>query len=446
MQSLGEQIQAARNKKNWTQDYLVGEIGTSKQWISTIEQGKRLPSLELLAKLHKALVAPQDPDPPLIIWLLQWLAESAPENHDHEEKIAIQKAVEEAISKLSHTATFQPRAGSRSLVDFPRAFYPLTIVCGDRREPSPHTRGDIFAYSLAVTDLMFLPWLGLEQSVNIRSDKLFVLMDDEYLRHTFGQTNLLIIGSPAVNFAARTVNKHCVFQFDLAPEMATWENYLNSRTLPKDRDYLEVFWEMAQSPNKPVNYKAILDRLPPQKRIPEQKLKELADLVEQLLGRGSPKDFMNKFRKPGIVDPADEVVHAQATRIDNDFAVISLARNPFAPPNSTDFVCIMAAGIHGPGTAHAVRALSQQDLSFQDHPLGGIIEVALDPFKDWPTRFEQAAYAWQTRPYKPEKVRANLDQAIKQPIERRGALAHLGESTLRDSLEFVKDLTRASSS
>ena len=90
---------------------------------------------------------------------------------------------------------------------------------------------------------------------------------------------------------------------------------------------------------------------------------------------------MNRFRKPGLVDPADWRIHGTVTKPHNDFGLISLAPNPFA--DSTDYVCIIVAGIHGPGTAQAVRALADAK-NFRDHPFGGVFEVTLDQFQDWP--------------------------------------------------------------
>lgn len=434
MERLKDLIRSARARRQFSQDELADQMQISKQWMNRIEAGERLPSLDLTVKFHQVLSAHDNECPPLIHWLLSRMIEE--KELADERRVLVQDAAMEVIARQSAGRLAVPAGSPRSLADFPRAFYPLTIVCGDRRESSPRTRGDIFAYSMSTTDLMFLPRLKLDSTVDIRSDKLFVLMDDEYLRRKFGQTNLLIIGSPAVNLLARLVNKTAIFQFDPATDIAVWERwerYVNANKLLNDRRYLQAFWELAEAPPTARGHTSVDEDLP------AQELSELKNIVAQLLDGSTPKDLMNKFRKPGIMDPAENCVQAQTTRSDNDFGVISVARNPFA--DSDDYLAIVAAGIHGPGTAHAVRALAQEDISLQDHPLGGVLEIELDTFKDWPTRFEKAVYRWQTRRYTTAQIRTNLEDALQQDASRqRGPLARLGQETLASQLELVTHL------
>lgn len=443
MISFGDLVLQGRRRQRLTQEQLADQVESTKQWLSRIERGDKPGSIELAISLYNTLDANQPEGTPLIGWLLAWLAASA----QHEGKLSdeqmatLDRSVADILRRTMRVVA-QPRPSiPRSLVDFPHAFYPLTIICGDRRETSPRTRGDMFAYSLAITDLTYLAQLGLDQSVPIRSDKLFMVMDETYLRQEFAQTNLLIIGSPAVNFAARMINNTAVFRFELGPETAGWQHYVASRQPPKDRNYLQIFWEMAQGP-KPVDITPYRDLLVRDKPIPLQDLIDLAALVDKLLGRSGPKELMNAFRKPGIIDLADDAVHAQTTRDDNDFAVISLARNPFAAPESP-YVSIMVGGIHGPGTAHALRALAHSAESFRDHPFGGVIEVQIDTYKDWPARFEQGSYTWQTRNYTPQDLLSRLQQAHEQiPRQRSYAFSRIPEERLKECLALVKDLLK----
>jgi transcriptional regulator with XRE-family HTH domain len=53
--SLGERIRQRRGNLDITQRDLAQSVGATPQHISVIEQGKRLPSIELLAKLAQEL-------------------------------------------------------------------------------------------------------------------------------------------------------------------------------------------------------------------------------------------------------------------------------------------------------------------------------------------------------------------------------------------------------
>lgn len=431
MDTLGGRVRWSRTVQKRTQDDLAKKTGTNKQRMSAIEHDKSLPTVEQLVKMCEALTVAPDQK---IVWLLTWLDGKLRQSRlSDEEKEVYQKAIGEAIVKISQSNATWQQGTFRSLEDFPGAFTPLTIICGDRREPYPQSRGDLFAYSAAITDLMFLPWLGLGHETIIQSDKLFVLMDDEYLRREFGKMNLLIIGSPAVNFAARTINNYSVFRFDLAPEVREWAQQLN-QVQHNDARLLRIFWRMAENPqimNSPEDLK--------EDDVSKEQIEELRDLVKQVIGERTAKELMDGFRKPGLADPVDRRVNGQSTGQHNDFAVISLAKNPFS--DTTDYVCILAAGIHGPGTAHAVRVLGRKD-EFRDHPFGGVIEVELDQFQDWPTRFKQARWKWQTRRYETQELLKNFKSALKQaPESRNEALIKLTEKEIKNCLEFIQSVS-----
>lgn len=102
----------------------------------------------------------------------------------------------------------------------------------------------------------------------------------------------------------------------------------------------------------------------------------------------------------------------------------------------------MAAGIHGPGTTHAVKMLAEKNYrekNFREHPFGGILEVELDPFKDWPTRFETATWKWQTRPYTPEKIMKNLHRKLRAAEQRQGdSFGQVDIQEIKERIEFVQ--------
>src|SRR5262249_53194596 len=93
-----------------------------------------------------------------------------------------------------------------------------------RREVPPRSKGDLLAYSVSSLDLMYLHRLRVpERSFSaanalVLTDKQFVTGKDDYLRGRFGATNILVIGSPAVNLLARKINQYSPFHFDISEE------------------------------------------------------------------------------------------------------------------------------------------------------------------------------------------------------------------------------------
>ena len=266
----------------------------------------------------------------------------------------------------------------------------------------------------------------------------------ERLEREFGNTNLLIIGSPSVNLAARRINPHAIFQFAFDTEIKDWERQLRNTKELNDRQYLRRFWQIARHSEWARDPEAIAladliggdeeDSLASRERA-----KKVARLAKELLKGNKAAYWMNRFRKPGFMDPVDGVVHGLYTREDNDFGLISLARNPFS--KSKEHVCIFVAGIHGPGTAHALRLLGGQE-HFEHHPFGGIIEVELDLFnKDISNRFENVHWAWQTGRYTPDSLCAAVDGALRQtPSHHDSLYAAWSDEERRGYLQFVRDL------
>ncbi len=435
MNKFSDLVKDARKQSGLNQEELAAQLSRTKQWLSTIERGTCIPDYIDTIRLYKALDPKQTNSHSLLHWLLARAeAEVEAANLSKEDEKLVKSILIDPTSTPPLSGN-TPRSGhNRTLVDFPAGFYPLSIVCGDRRESKPATRGDLLAYSLSITDLMFLPRLKLKEDVEILSDKPFLVMNSGYLKERFGQRNLLVIGSPAVNLLVRQLNKHSIFQFDSATVIdvwTKWEKHIKANPQLNDGRYVAAFWEIVQSPNKDIRDFVVPDG------IPEQELQQLYDTAKALLDGKSPKDLMNSFRKPGIIDPVDNKLHAQSTRADNDFAMISIARNPYSDDNK--FVAILAAGIHGPGTAHAVRCLAQKNIHFDKHPFGGVIEVRLDPFKDWPTRFETASCDWQTEDYTPEDLSEKLSVALASvPGSSSGVLTQLDRDVLQEQLELVQ--------
>ena len=273
---------------------------------------------------------------------------------------------------------------------------------------------------------MFLPKLGLPQDCAVKSDKIFATMDEDQLRREFGKTNILVIGSPGVNLASRIFNEHCLFRFTIDPQLNEVEKELGSLDLLDNLPALRAFWKMAKDPAK-IDLAEFQDwDLSPELLI------RSSEEARRLFGHRSPAYYVSLFSGSGLIDPAQKVVTLQRHN-HNDFAVISLGRNPYA--DKPNYVCIMAAGIGSLGTAHAVRALA--DKSFAEHPFGGIIKVDLNTIKAPPKDFEEAPAEWHTKSYRPETIIANLETALEQPASE-SSLSHLTIAEIENCLAFVK--------
>jgi hypothetical protein len=124
--------------------------------------------------------------------------------------------------------------------------------------------------------------------------------------------------------------------------------------------------------------------------------------------------------------------------------VITLAPHPF--DDSGRFVAIVCAGISGPGTAHGLKALLTEQKLFAGHPFGGVIKVNLPAREnDWPGKFENAAWMWQTQPYTPETIMGRLQKALatRHPQDRRPAFQEWTTAELEAARTFVRQLVTA---
>jgi len=263
----------------------------------------------------------------------------------------------------------------RTLEDFPEAFYPLTVVTGDKREDRGAyiSIADFGAYTATPADTRWLANLSLRGDVIKHIDKNFLLLSQERLIERFAETNLLVIGSPAANHLARLVNRSAVFRF----------NYSS------DAD------------------KAIEAAINRARELTHAELPGYYDRDREELKRR-----MRALFTGGIFDPTqpDGFVAAQyaqlAANTQFDFGVLTFAANTFyeakcrskGPDSDHKYVSIMAAGIHHPATAHAVRRLGrdQRDRGvFASHPYGGVLRVVLELSIPFAERVEVAECLWE---------------------------------------------------
>ncbi len=450
---MGKLIRVARNTTGRSQEDVAREVGKQKQLVSSAERDRHVPPLDLLVRLHEMLYREADEDRArsLGLWIVKWIEALAKRCAlDRDQRVTLAGALnllEEALAP--HPSARMAARSFVSLEDFPAAvFQPLTIIAGDRRETSENrlSLADLFAYSVSITDMTYLPLLpAMQPPPKIHSDKLVVVMDPVFLRNEFGSSHLLIVGSPAVNWAARIINRLSLFRFDIDPEWVTWDEQLRLRPELKDEQVLRFFWRIAQMVEKNgggVNQEAVQRHLNPdgltgQAKLVDEAFKAVRDVLAG--NRNRFRYIMNKFRKSGLLDPADGRIHGEVTRDNNDFAVISLAPNPFDP--TKEHVAILVAGVHGPGTTHALRILLEEPGAFKDHPFGGVLEVHLPRYSDWSSRLQRVTWEWQTEPYEPAKLKEQFAQAEQQQQhERTESLRHYLDTEIEQCSKFISRL------
>ena len=433
-------MREGREHHHWSQQHLAGRLGKSKQWVAAVEVGRLLPPLDQVVGLFTALHPEPGGDAPdrLAYWLVNWLQAGASVRSPTAEEAAL---LSEGLAVL-HRATGKPvtAAGWRSLDQFPAAFEPLTLVAADRRDMPPETRADLFILSGAVGDLTFLPKLRKTRTeVRLRSDKLVVLGPDDMRRRELGNSNLLVISSPAANWAARALNGSAIFRYDIpAPARALDERI---RTLGDIDDgiLLRLLWRLVSSAREtedgpdlgPIDERRL-------SAVQRERLPRAEELARELLQTGNPEEIMTQFHETGILDPVAGRRY-QLPGENFDYGMVSLAPNPFA--TGDEFVSILVSGMHGTGTAHALGALISDPQMFATHPFGGVMQVRIQPYADWSERFLRADWEWKTPEYTPATLRDRLEQALGQGRDRPEPLSSWSDEELAGSIRFIDTLT-----
>jgi hypothetical protein len=414
------------------------------QQISTFENGREIPSISVLVDLYVILCESRAANPnaaEFAAWLKDWMI--ARSEKDAPEGSELLREALQLIDQPSSRANRGSSGPLRSLAEFP-GNDPLTIILGDRREPRAKSAADCLIHSCSTTDAMYINLLGrhMEDAV-IRSDKLLVRMPTDYLENMpeVANRNLLIIGSPAVNWGARILNKSdAIFSFRIDEDVIKRDEELRADDRMQDDTFASIFWDLARSARiidgiMQLNEDGILDRIDDKDE--SRLVHEAAGLARRVLDGSTAKAMMNKFRSLGILDPADQEHHAQITYDSNDFALVTLARNPWSADGR--YRAIICGGIHGPGTASALRELLTRPERFETYPLGAVLEVKLRLDLDWPTRFEKATVSFQTREYAAANVLEHLEAATKTAREERNLVFRLmSEESLRARAAFVR--------
>jgi transcriptional regulator with XRE-family HTH domain len=441
-ETLGKVIADFRKRKVYNQSQLAKKFDKSKQWLGAIEVGKGTPTLEQLLKLHEELVSKdnQTPESDLGNWLLKWLEKRVNKDVDINNKEAALNAIDKLYKQSNRAARTRSASAVPTLEDFPYGFESLIIICGDRRESPPKSKGDFFVDAFSSADLASLKTL-LEKTgpLEIRSDKLFMSgnrSSGDYLKQLYGQRNLIVIGSPAVNLVARAINRNAVFRFATSEGMPEFLKYWEEE-FPEinDRKLREIFWDMASKWNGSLEASGIDTNHYYEesgRRIHPGQIEELARKVGELLTSHTVKDVKASFHKYGFIDPVANKEQGYFLMEDNDFGVISLCPNPYS--DGGNYFCILAAGTHGPGTDMAVRVLATDPDGFREHPLGGVVEVKLDLEARWSERFSTADFEWQTGKY---TVNEELLGKLRNP-KPGSILSKYEEGDLRGLTDFIQ--------
>jgi len=263
-----------------------------------------------------------------------------------------------------------------TLVDWSKAFLPLVVFVGDRREAPPKTPADLLAASASMGDLYYLSRLSLPSDTEIRSDKTCVITSPESLRTLLEGKNLLVIGSPAANLMARAINGGSCFSFHVTPDALT-----------QAYDFQKLLEPIRYLPGELERYTESKCETPIQKEWSRRR-----------------RHLIYMFARSGILDPVDYAgLRGTSTGPSSDYGVVSLCKHPW----SDSHVAIMAAGLHGPATAAAVKLLSKKD-AFKNHPLGGVFRVNVPNEAPWEERYHHLDPEWDTHEYSVEKYEADV--------------------------------------
>jgi hypothetical protein len=290
----------------------------------------------------------------------RWLASSAGLAKRTMER-ALTLIEEEPLSKSS----------GRTLREFPHSFYPLAIICGDKREQSESriSRADFGAVSPSPAEFRWLCSLGLRQDVELYGDKVFVLETYEQLRERFGQKHLLVVGSPGSNHLAR----RCL----LGRPKTGWLHAAPIFRFNLPQSVLQKIEEFVES----------LDGLRPRELVGKQ--------AEEQTERAM-KNWLRYLFAGGILDPTHtgHWVHGLDLNLARDYGLVTIARNPFSESRDTPYLCVMVAGFHLFGTAHALKMFGNPEKTFSKHPYGGVVKVHIDTTLPFAKRFDDATPEW----------------------------------------------------
>jgi len=377
---------------------IAHSIGKTAGYVSQIRSGEQIPTDKTLAtiankfgatdRLHELLLS------------AAWARVQAQEfknDNDGTLKRSVEEALQTLASVVPSRSISTSKKTGRTLSDFPDAFYPLAVVCGDKREEreSNISVADLGAYTSTPADTRWIMNLGLRADVVKHIDKNFLLLSDDELIDQFGEANLLVCGSPAANHLARIVNRSAVFRFNYSRDTEQDIENVITKARNLSRAQLVAYQEEGRS-----------------------------DLVKR----------MRSLFNGGVFDPMHPADYVSATYsqlpsyTQFDFGVLTFASNPYyemkcrreSKECDHKYISIMAAGIHHPATAHAIRLLGQdcrKEGIFAKHPYGGVIRVQLDLNIPFATRTMNAICQWEDAADRERKESENQKEELLRELE-----------------------------
>ena len=312
---LGQMLRVEREKTSYSQGDIADKLGVKAPTISNFEKGQRLPSLTQLAQISallnldmQTLIHARTYDEVHLENTSDWPKDALSQRKELINNL--QKCIKNAESVFR--AKSKEYLKGRTLYDFPEAFPNIKIVTGDKREYPPKTAGDIGANSASPIDDRWIYRLGLPENTEKVSDKEFIISDQTRLEKEYGNSNLLVIGSPASNHLARIINPHAIFRFNLQKGFK--------------ETYEEVLRDLLVSKEEGSEHRK------------QEHLKNL-------------KRHMTQFYAFGIIDPIyQDNIRGFALRADVDFGTITFAANPYYKKDDFQYIAIMVAGFHHPAT------------------------------------------------------------------------------------------------
>ncbi len=355
---------------------IAERIGKSPSYVSQIRSGLQIPTAATLAIIaNKFGVSHRLGELILRAEVARLETQKWKGDKDGALKESVVEALNGVLEGSAQSSKIISTRPGRTFRDFPEAFYPLAVVTGDKREErgSHISCADLGAYTATCADTRWILNIGLRPDVVQHIDKNFLLLSDDELVNQFSEMNLLVAGSPAANHLARIINSHAIFRFNYSKDTEDAINDVITKARTLSSTQLVAYQEESRS-----------------------------GLIKK----------MRSLFTGGIFDPThpEEYVGAKYSQIaantQFDFGVLTFASNPYYQEKCRregrecdhKYVSIMAAGIHHPGTAHALKLLGQdcrKSGAFAKHPYGGMIRVELDMNIHFANRTMKAECQWE---------------------------------------------------